>query len=434
MPWVWKGLGRGARRPARTFLVAQDLACVEASEHRWPVGHTFIVVGGPMPDRWWNPTTTKSALRATGHDMSLRAFIRDHKEQIIVQFAAFAKTLMPTGGDMSEAELRDHAEEILTAVVRDLGTAQTVEEQSRRSQGHGSAQIMTASGKLHADHRIEHGFRFQSVLAEFRALRATVLRLYEENGASDLSEVRRFNEAVDEVLTESMNRFAIQTDLFRDQFIGVLSHDLHAPLAAVTAGAALLALPEDNPERRGRVASRIMNSAQRMERMIGDLLDLTRARLGGTIPLKRRRSDLKDVCEEVILESGTARPEAVLRLDTRGNLVGNWDPDRLAQVVSNLVGNAIQYGDGTPVTMTAEEEGNAVVLAVHNDGAPIPPALMTSIFKPLARGSGEGGAHSIGLGLFIARAIVLAHGGEIGVTSSRDQGTTFTLRLPSEGS
>ena len=197
--------------------------------------------------------------------MSLTAFIRDHKEQIIIEFAAFAKTLMPTGADMSDVELRDHAEDILTAVVDDLGTAQTGEEQSRRSKGHGSAHAMAGSGKLHADHRIQHGFTFRSVLAEFRALRATVLRLYEESGATDLSEVRRFNEAVDEALTESMDRFAEQTDLFRNQFIGVLSHDLRAPLTAVTAGAALLAFPEDNPERRGRVVTRMMNSAQRMD-------------------------------------------------------------------------------------------------------------------------------------------------------------------------
>jgi signal transduction histidine kinase len=362
--------------------------------------------------------------------MSLSAFIRDHKEQIIVEFAAFARTLMPTGADMDDAELRDHAEEILTAALHDLGTTQTVEERSRRSKGHGSAHTMTVSGKLHADHRIQHGFTFRSVLAEFRALRATVLQLYEESGATDPSEVRRFNEAVDEALTESMDRFAVQTDLFRNQFIGILSHDLRAPLAAVTAGAALLALPEDQPERRGRVVTRIMNSAQRMERMIGDLLDLTRTRLGGTIPLKRRPTDLKELCDEVILESSTSRPEAALRLNSSGDLVGNWDPDRLAQAVSNLLGNAIQYGDGTPVTLTAEDDNGSVVLAVHNGGAPIPTDVMRSIFEPLARGIGDGGTHSIGLGLFIARAIVSAHAGEIGVTSSSDQGTTFTVRLP----
>jgi signal transduction histidine kinase len=362
--------------------------------------------------------------------MSLSAFIRERQEEIIVEFAVFAKTLMPTGADMSEVELRDHAEEMLTAVVQDLATAQDADEQSRKSKGHGSAHAMKASGRLHADHRIKHGFTFRSVIAEFRALRATVLRLYEESGASDLTEVRRFNEAVDEALHESMEQFAEKADLFRDQFIGVLSHDLRGPLGAVIAGAALLAVPEDNPQRRGRVVTRMMRSAQRMERMIGDLLDLTCARLGGTILLRRSEADLQKLCEEVVLESRAAHPEALLQVTTRGNLVGYWDADRLLQVVSNLVGNAIQHGDGTPVIVMAEDEGEQVTLAVHNGGAPIPPNVTPSIFEPLARGGRAGGGHSIGLGLFIARTIVTAHGGEISVTSSREHGTTFTARLP----
>ena len=141
---------------------------------------------------------------------------------------------------------------------------------------------MRASGALHADDRIKHGFVFQSVLAEFRALRATVLRLYAESGASDLTEVLRFNEAIDELLTESMTRFAVRTDQFRDQFVGILSHDLRTPLGAITAGAALLALPEDNAQRRSSVVTRMMTSAQRMERMIADLVDVTRAPICGS--------------------------------------------------------------------------------------------------------------------------------------------------------
>lgn len=362
--------------------------------------------------------------------MSLSVFIRDHREEIIVEFAIFARTLMPAGDDMSEAELRDHAEEILAATIHDLGRAQTPQEQASKSQGRGAAHAMEVSGRMHADNRIRHGFTFRAVLAEFRALRATVLRLYEDSGASDLTEVRRFNEAVDEALTESMERFGQKTDLFRDQFIGVLSHDLRQPLGAIITGAALLALPEDSPEQRGRVVTLLMSSAQRMQRMIGDLLDLTRVRLGGTIPLRRRPTDLQKVCEEVVLENRAGRPEAVLRVHTSGNLVGNWDTDRLAQVVSNLVGNAIQHGEGTPVTVTADETDGAVTLAVHNSGAPIPPEALTSIFEPLARGGRDDRVHSIGLGLFIARAIVSAHGGELDVRSSGDQGTTFTARLP----
>ncbi len=213
---------------------------------------------------------------------------------------------------------------------------------------------------------------FQSVLAEFRALRATVLRIYGESGASDLTEVLRFIEAIDELLTESMTRFAVRTDQFRDH-VSILSHDLRTPLGAITAGAALLALPEDNAQRRSSVVTRIMTSAQRMERMIADLLDVTRARLGGSMSLKRRAADLQQVCEEAMIEIRAGQPEAVVRLQADGDLRGEWDTDRLAQLVSNLIGNGIQHGEGTPVTITAHGNGDSVTLGFHNGGPAIPP-------------------------------------------------------------
>lgn len=132
-----------------------------------------------------------------------------------------------------------------------------------------------------------------------------------------------------------------------------------------------------------------------------------------------------------MIEIRAGRPEAVLRFHASGDLRGEWDVDRLAQVVSNLIGNAIQHGSGTPVTLTGQEQGDAVTLAVHNGGPPIPPEVLPFVFEPLARGRAEGAARSgIGLGLFIARTIVSAHGGHIQVSSSTDAGTTFTVVLP----
>lgn len=149
--------------------------------------------------------------------MSLPEFIRGHHEEIIREFAAFAKTLIPPGVEMTDAKLRDHAKEMLTAVVQDMQLRQTPEEEHHKSHGRGSARTMEASGRLHAADRIAHGYTFQAVLAEFRALRASVLRLYEKPGASDLTEVRRFNEAMDEALTESMQQFASETTLLREE-------------------------------------------------------------------------------------------------------------------------------------------------------------------------------------------------------------------------
>jgi signal transduction histidine kinase len=167
-----------------------------------------------------------------------------------------------------------------------------------------------------------------------------------------------------------------------------------------------------------------------MERMIADLLDVTRARLGGSMPLKRRTVDLQQVCDEAMIEIRVSQPDAVVRLEAAGDLRGEWDPDRLAQVVSNLAGNAIQHGGGTPVKLIAQADGNYATLAVQNGGSPIPPDVLPFVFEPLARGRGDSAGHSIGLGLFIARAIVSAHGGDIRVSSSADAGTTFTVALP----
>jgi signal transduction histidine kinase len=362
--------------------------------------------------------------------MSLSSFIRDNREEIISEFSAFAKTLMPSDASMSEEELRDHAAEILTAVAKDMGISQTADEQARKSQGLGTAQTMAKSGALHADDRIRHGFSSRAVLAEFRALRASVLKLYEKSGQTDLSEVRRFNEALDEALTASAERFAMRTDSFRDQFIGVLSHDLRTPLGAIAAGLVALGMTENKPDRRELIISRMSNSAKRMERMIRDLLDLTRERLGGAIPLNRQKADLRQICEAVMAELHTTSPESVLRLEMSGSMIGDWDSDRLAQVISNLLGNAIQHGGATPITLTAQEEGDKIVVAVHNGGQPIPAAVIPYIFEPLSRGRVDDAAGNIGLGLFIARAVVSAHGGDISVTSSSAAGTTFKVTLP----
>jgi signal transduction histidine kinase len=366
---------------------------------------------------------------ATREPKSLSAFIQGNHREIIGEFSAFARTLMPPDSLMTDQELRDHSEELLLAIAEDLDTEQSSKEQSQKSRGHGSAKIMGVSGRLHADGRLHHGFTLVQVLAEFRALRASVLRLYQLSGEADLAGVRRFNEAIDEALTESMTRYSAQTNLYRDQFVGILSHDLRSPLGAITAGAALLAHAAADDQRQARVAARILNSAQRMERMIADLLDLTRTRLGGVIPLKAVRTDLQSVCEEVVLEVRASYPDAVVHFESRGNVTGNWDADRLAQVVSNLVVNAIEHGGKTPVTLVVSENRERVRLTVHNEGDPILPHAQGKIFEPLTRGTSDG-AHNLGLGLFIARVIVVAHGGELRLSSSEESGTTFELTLP----
>ena len=362
--------------------------------------------------------------------MTLSTFLRAHREQIVTAFETFARTLMPPGVNMVPAELRDHADEMLTAIAQDIEDPQTRGEQSDKSKGLHAYGAMGRSGRQHAEARIRQGFTLAQLIAEFRALRASVLRLYDDSGATDPAGVRRFNEAIDEALTESMTRYGVMTDLYRDQFVGVLGHDLRTPLNAIRTGAALLTASRNLEPRQTAVASAILRSADRMGRMIHDLLDLTLARLGGAIPISRTPSDLADVCRDVCLEVQAARPDAILQFDAAGDLSGEWDADRLAQVVTNLLSNAVQHGEGGTVTLEANGAGDPVIVSVHNAGAPIPPELRHAIFEPLVRrhtGSDNG---SIGLGLFIARAIVTSHGGELDVTSTAQEGTRFTMRLP----
>jgi hypothetical protein len=161
--------------------------------------------------------------------VALSGFIREHGEEIVDALEAFARALMPAGVNMAPTELRDHAKEMLAALLTDMAASQTDAEQSRKSMGHGAAHALASSGRLHADVDIRHSFTHVEVLAEFRALRASVLRLYEQSGAIDLAGVRRFNEAIDDALTESMTRYTASTDRYRDQFVGILGHDLRNP-------------------------------------------------------------------------------------------------------------------------------------------------------------------------------------------------------------
>ena len=170
-----------------------------------------------------------------------------------------------------------------------------------------------------------------------------------------------------------------------------------------------------------------------MERLIADFLDLTRMRLGGSIPLTSVQTDLQRVCDEVLLEIQATHPDRIVHFESRGDVTGEWDPDRFAQVVSNLVGNAIEHGGNTPVTVIASGAGERVTLTVHNEGEPIPRRAQATIFEPLARGTSEG-SHNLGLGLFIARAIVVAHDGDIRLNSSEEAGTTFEVALPRSAS
>jgi PAS domain S-box-containing protein len=221
-----------------------------------------------------------------------------------------------------------------------------------------------------------------------------------------------------------------QSAEFREQLLGIVGHDLRNPLASVTMAAATMLKRGALTETDSRTTARIATSADRMARIIEQVLDFTRSRLGGGIPIAPAPVDLEHVSRQVLDELEVAHPDRELRLDVRGDPRGNWDGQRLGQVVSNLVGNAVAHGKpGGRIDVALRGSADHVELAVHNEGPPIPAEMLPVIFEPFRSGKPRSPS-SLGLGLFIVRQIVHAHGGSIDVRSVEGDGTTFTLRLP----
>lgn len=225
---------------------------------------------------------------------------------------------------------------------------------------------------------------------------------------------------------------------FREQLLAVLGHDLRNPLGAISASAFLLTRAEGLGERERQAVERIRRSGARMARLIDDILDFARSRLGGGIPVTPQPMNMAEVCKTALEELQVTFPERQLHFEVRGDTCGEWDPDRVAQVLSNLVFNAIQHGrEDSPVRTTVRDAGTQVLLEVHNEGDPIPEELLPRIFDPFKRRpedqrphEGKSGARSLGLGLHIVRQIAMAHAGTVEVRSTANEGTCFTVRWP----
>ena len=361
--------------------------------------------------------------------MRLTEFIAQESDKIIQEWVRFAQTLLPSAEGMSVERLRDSGPLLLEAIVR---------QTERRLSGGGEpadahAHDVAGPSGTHALGRLKGGFDLGQVISEYRALRMSVLRLWaERKDIVDAEGVRVFNETIDEAIAEAAERYTERIHEVKDQFVGVLGHDLGNPLSAIImAGRSLL---EKSPvdEKAHRRLARIVTSAERMHRMIRDVLDLTRQRFHRPMPLNSLPSDLGATCRDIVAEVREANPERNIQVAERGDLRGQWDSDRMAEVISNLVGNAVQHGaPGSPVEISLTGTDDEVTLAVKNQGEPIPNEDIAALFEPFQTGAAQPdvGGH-LGLGLFITREIVAAHGGRIEAASSRDAGTTFTIQLP----
>lgn len=370
--------------------------------------------------------------------MRLAQFITAHMSEILSEWDAFARTIQ-TSTELSANALRDHAKPILEAIALDMGTIETPREQLDKSRGLDPVDKASAAS-THGTLRHVSGFTLIQLTAEYRALRATVLRLWLPKlsgfDAGVASDMVRFNETIDQALAESVLTFSAQGERTRDTFLAILGHDLRSPLAAMSFAGEVLTRQRPSVGDLQQIGVRLRRSAASMTAMVNDLLEFARLQMGGLIPISPSPVDLLAICSDAIDDARAAHPDCEFELKTEGSLDCNADAARMQQVLSNLLNNAAQYSPpNQPVRLSARGSIDAVVVTVGNFGSVIPAVSLGSIFDPLVqldsqpkdRGRPE---TSIGLGLFVAREITLAHGGSIEVASSRENGTVFTVRLP----
>jgi len=376
--------------------------------------------------------------------MRLADFILGNIELILMEWEAFARSLAP-GKEMNKLALRNAAEPILLATARDMQSAQSLAQQVSKAQGHGGSggeesDRLDHASKVHGVERMGFGFDIMEVVAEYRALRASVLRLWREScpqpDSNDISDITRFNESLDQSLAEAVGSYTQRVDQSRRMFLAILSHDLRNPLNNIRMAAQVASHIPNEDAGATKALSMIERNTETITRLTNDLIDFASTGLGSAMPLTRSSFDLEKLGRNVFEEFCFAYPQRTLCFCPEGDLTGDWDAARLRQVIANLMGNALQHGstEGT-VKLAIASEASTVVLSVHSEGSPIPAELLTTIFDPLMRyarseSAAQQVSSSIGLGLYIVREVVVAHGGTITVTSTAQEGTTFTVRLP----
>lgn len=366
-------------------------------------------------------------------------FILANMEDILAAWEDYARKFW-VGPMPSSARLRNDAEHMLRAIVEDMGGSQSLDEQKTKSEGmhDDSRSRMSRAAQGHALSRVADGFDIIRMVAEFRALRASVCRLWWESiptpHREQIRDMERFNEAVDQLVAASVGVFTERVDRSRRIFLGILGHDLRQPLATWQMLTGALAKPDLPAETVATIAKTMGGCCDSMAKMLSDLLDFTCSQLKSGMPVYPVPCDLGKICEQVVQEIRVTVPDRVIELHASGEALGEWDPSRLKQLISNLLANALHHGSTQqPVVVTVRAEDDDVMLEVHNSGQPIPEEALGTLFDPMVRLAKEEKDRphgSIGLGLYICRQVAAAHKGDISVVSTPENGTTFAVKLP----
>ena len=344
------------------------------------------------------------------------------KAEIAQVWESLVRAELPQLDQLDRAALVDHLPEFLE------GLASWVEGDLTSARP-----AFSALAEGHALQRLGHGIDLVTLTREYIVLRSTILRelLAVPSGEANRELMVRVDEGLDEAIHEAVRRYTQRRDQLRDRFVGILAHDLRTPLQGITMAAARLLGDTTGPEDRARrLASMITRSAERMGRMIHDLIDLARGQLGGGMHIVLREGDLGELCREALDEVRLAHPDRELVLERSGDLRGMWDHDRVIQAMSNLIGNAVEHG-GDPITLSIREtpDREAIITAVNDRGGPIPATRLARLFDPIREETAPR-RKGLGLGLYVARQIATAHGARIRATSTKEAGTTFEVEWP----
>ncbi|RZK99758.1 MAG: sensor histidine kinase [Rubrivivax sp.] len=373
--------------------------------------------------------------------MRLSEFITENLDLILVDWVAFARNQLPAAEGMAEVDLLDHGKLILVEIADNMRRPQ--EEQERQAKSEGNSKHASTARNLpsrsHARQRERQGFDVEQMVAEYRALRATVLRLWaassNRGNGHDLEDVVRFNEAVDQAVSESLTAFVSEVTKTRDLFLGMLGHDLRGPLGTIANCAAVVLSTQPGE---ARPLAMIARSVAQMKSLLDDLVEYTRHRLGAHLIIDPAPLHLGQFVQDTLDEIAALGNNTVLELHVDGEMQGKWDARRLHQALSNLVFNALKYGmPAKPIRIALDgSRPEEVLIKVSNAGKPIPPDLMASIFEPLVRADTEEGSSAtdaaganLGLGLYVVKQIAIAHGGSVTVESDA-AATCFEVRLP----
>jgi signal transduction histidine kinase len=359
--------------------------------------------------------------------MRLTEFISRNGDSIVKRWEG---EIRKTIAESPNWVLRDHALAILSFLSTRLleSPCLTVEQERTADSKNESVTIQ------HVLLAIESGLDLAQVIGEFQALRNCVIELWRSldpagfrDGADEIAD---FCAVLDENVRDALLYYKDRETRYRDRFLRIVGHELRNPINSIVLGATALSSQDLSPAASATVA-RVLTSARRLTGMLGDFLEFSRGRLKIAMPIVPVATDLRILVNEAIDEVTLTYPESRIELAFEGHLNGRWDPNRVRQLISNLILNAIQHGSGDRIEVEAKGDKTVVSITIHNQGPAIPDETLAGLFDPLVTCTRDHRPGTgLGLGLFVVKQIVTSHWGSITVSSTDGSGTTFTVTLP----